>query len=113
MFNDMMNNYVDVTRKASEIHDLEHAGDSEVHKMYDSLHTAFITPIDREDLFGLIKSVDDITDLIEDAANRFDMFAITAVRPEAIAIGIKVEKATKLFRHRRSSARHHQMERYL
>ena len=94
--NDLMNNYVDVTRKAREIHDLEHAGDSEVHKMYDALHTAFITPIDREDLFGLIKSVDDITDLIEDASNRFDMFAISAVRPEAIEIGAKIEMATKL-----------------
>lgn len=94
--NELMNNYTDVARKAEEIHDLEHAGDAEVHKMYDALHTAFITPIDREDLFSLIKSVDDITDLIEDAANRLDMMAIDVVREEAKEMGSLIEEATAM-----------------
>ncbi len=94
--NALMNDFTDVSRKASEIHDLEHSADEQVHRMYDALHVAFITPIDREDLFGLIKSIDDITDLIEDVANRFDMFAIRSVRPEAIAMGAKLEQATSM-----------------
>ncbi|MDD2534130.1 MAG: DUF47 family protein [Eubacteriales bacterium] len=94
--NELMNNYTDVARKASEIHDLEHAGDNEVHRMYDALHTAFITPIDREDLFGLIKSIDDITDLIEDASNRLDMMAIGEVRPEALEMGSLLERGTTM-----------------
>ncbi|NCA99705.1 MAG: DUF47 domain-containing protein [Clostridia bacterium] len=94
--NELMHDFTDVSRKASEIHDLEHAADEQVHRMYDALHVAFITPIDREDLFGLIKSLDDITDLIEDVANRFDMFAIQSVRPEAIAMGTILEQATSM-----------------
>ena len=74
--NALMHDFTHVSQKATEIHDLEHAGDEEVHRMYDALHMAFITPIDREDLFGLIKSIDDITDLIEDVANRLDIFAV-------------------------------------
>lgn len=92
--NDLLNNYVDVSSKAKAIHDLEHAADSEVHRLCDALHVAFITPIDREDIYGLIRSIDDITDLVEDVSNRFDMFNISSVRPEAIEMGRKIEKAT-------------------
>ena len=92
--NDLMNDYTDVTRKANAIHDLEHAGDHESHRLLDSLNVAFITPIDREDLYDLIKVIDDITDLIEDVANRFDMFSISEVRPEALKMGEKINKAT-------------------
>ncbi len=91
---DLMNDYTDVTRKANAIHDLEHAGDHESHRLLDSLNVAFITPIDREDLYDLIKVIDDITDLIEDVANRFDMFSISSVRPEALKMGEKINKAT-------------------
>jgi predicted phosphate transport protein (TIGR00153 family) len=94
--NELMHDFTDIPRKASAIHDLEHKGDEEVHRMYDALHFAFITPIDREDLFGLIKSIDDITDHVEDVANRFDMFAIKEVRPDALTMGAKIEQATTL-----------------
>ncbi|MEA4888621.1 MAG: DUF47 family protein [Clostridiaceae bacterium] len=93
---DLMTDYTDVTRKANAIHDLEHAGDHESHRLLDSLNIAFITPIDREDLYDLIKVIDDITDLIEDVANRFDMFCISAVRPEALKMGEKINKATSV-----------------
>ncbi|MDW7657746.1 MAG: DUF47 family protein [Bacillota bacterium] len=93
---DLMHDYTDVTRKAREIHDLEHAADHETHRLCDALNIAFITPIDREDIYALIKSIDDITDLIEDVANRFDMFHITAIKPEAMQIGDLIFKATDL-----------------
>jgi predicted phosphate transport protein (TIGR00153 family) len=91
---DLLNNYVDVAVKANAIHDLEHAADDECHRLTDALHVAFITPIDREDLYGMIKSIDDITDHIEDVSNRFDMFSIETVRPEAIQMGKLIVRAT-------------------
>lgn len=93
---DLMNNYTDVTRKAHEIHELEHAADHECHRLCEALNIAFITPIDREDIYDLIKSIDDITDLVEDVANRFDMFHITSIKPEAMEIGELILKATEL-----------------
>ena len=111
--NELMNNYTDVTRKAAEIHDLEHAGDNEVHRMYDALHTAFITPIDREDLFSLIKSIDDITDLIEDAANRLDMMAIENVRPEALEMAKILERATTMLHELMTEFKNHKRNKKL
>lgn len=93
--NEMLTHYQDVAQKAKAIHDLEHAADYECHCLYEALNTAFITPIDREDIYDLIKSIDDITDLIEDVANRFDMFSIASVRPEAIKFGALMERATQ------------------
>lgn len=93
--NEMLTNYTDVARKADAIHDLEHAADHECHILFEALNAAFITPIDREDIYDLIKFIDDITDLIEDVANRFDMFSVTAVRPEALKFGVLMESATK------------------
>lgn len=90
----LLTDYVDVSNKAQAIHDLEHAADNECHCLIDSLHVAFITPIDREDLYGMIRSIDDITDLIEDVANRFHMFNITTVRPEAVEMSALIVRAT-------------------
>lgn len=111
--NELMNNYTDVARKAAEIHDLEHAADNEVHRMYDALHTAFITPIDREDLFSLIKSIDDITDLIEDAANRLDMMAIEIVRSEAMEMAKILERATTMLHELMTEFRTHKRNKKL
>lgn len=95
---DLLTDYVDVTAKANAIHDLEHAADDECHRLTDALHVAFITPIDREDLYGMIKSIDDITDHIEDVSNRFDMFGIQSVRPEAIQMSKLIIRATSVLK---------------
>jgi uncharacterized protein len=92
--NDLMANYTDVHEKAEAIHHLEHAADLECHRLMDALNIAFITPIDREDINDMINSIDDITDLLEDVSNRFDMLSITKVRPEAIKMGQFLETAT-------------------
>jgi predicted phosphate transport protein (TIGR00153 family) len=93
---ELLNNYVDVAVKANAIHELEHAADDECHRLTDALNIAFITPIDREDLYGMIKSIDDITDHIEDVSNRFDMFNILVVRPEAIQMSKLIVRATSV-----------------
>ncbi|MFA6736935.1 MAG: DUF47 family protein [Saccharofermentanales bacterium] len=95
---ELLNDYTDVTAKAQAIHDLEHAADNECHLLIDALHIAFITPIDREDLYGMIRSIDDITDLIEDASNRFDMFSIAEVRPAAKKMSALIVRATGILK---------------
>ncbi len=115
--NNLLNNFVNVGEKAAAIHDLEHAADYECHCMFDALNTAFITPIDREDLYDLIKSIDDITDLIEDVANRLHMFNVTKIRPEAFKFGALMETSTKMLyellqsfkTHKRSQKQIHEM----
>lgn len=80
----MIENYTNVSVHAEEIHDTEHEADILLHEIMSELNRSFITPIDREDIVGLVNELDDITDAIEDVANLFDMLGITQVRDEAL-----------------------------
>jgi predicted phosphate transport protein (TIGR00153 family) len=63
-------------QKAVELEEIEHIGDSLTHDIIAELNRAFITPIDREDIFLLAKELDNIVDSIETAGYRFVMFNI-------------------------------------
>ncbi|MGL5414998.1 MAG: DUF47 domain-containing protein [Clostridium sp.] len=73
-------------RIAQKIGELEHKGDVLVHDSIIELNDAFITPIDREDIFRMIKKMDNILDDIDSAANRLIMYNITKVSEEALEL---------------------------
>lgn len=81
---EMIHNYVDVTRKADIVHNTEHEADNLLHNLVQELNAAFITPIDREDLIAIGNGIDTITDTVEDVANLFDMYTIKRVEREAM-----------------------------
>ncbi len=80
---DLLTNYVDITKKADLIHDTEHASDDIHHELVFELSRSFITPIDREDILEIGDFIDSIIDNIEDVANLMDMLSIKDVREEA------------------------------
>ncbi|SEQ15720.1 DUF47 domain-containing protein [Giesbergeria anulus] len=47
-----------------------------------SVHQTFITPIDREQIHALINSMDDVADLVQDAAETMDLYDIRHMTPE-------------------------------
>jgi uncharacterized protein Yka (UPF0111/DUF47 family) len=47
------------------------------------LHKTFITPLDRDDIHKLITRMDDILDMMEDAAQTISLYDLHAVTPEA------------------------------
>lgn len=47
------------------------------------LNKSFITPFDREDINHLIRSLDEVVDLMEDCAVRFDAYKVCTMIPEA------------------------------
>lgn len=69
---------------SKEIGELEHKGDLLVHDSIIELNDAFITPIDREDIFRMIKKMDNILDDIDSAANRLIMYNINEVTEESL-----------------------------
>jgi uncharacterized protein Yka (UPF0111/DUF47 family) len=73
----------DKKKKIAELKDLEHYGDELTHDIIAELHKAFITPIDREDIFLIAKEIDTIVDQIETTAHRFIMFDIQECMPPA------------------------------
>jgi predicted phosphate transport protein (TIGR00153 family) len=69
-----------------QISDLEHEGDRITHDTVLALHQTWITPLDREDIHALVSRLDDVLDLIDSASDRFALYQLSAVRPEAIEI---------------------------
>lgn len=90
---DILHNYTDIAVKAEDVHAIEHEADSLLHELVRELNSAFITPIDREDLLLIGNGIDSITDAIEDVANSFDMFSIEKVESEALAMSMLMVSA--------------------
>lgn len=63
---------------------LEDAGDALVLTLTKELDEAFITPIDREDIYEIVKEMDNILDCINSIMHRFIMFDITNATSEII-----------------------------
>jgi len=66
--------------KADEIKEVEHKCDHLTHQIIQRLNTTFVTPIDREDIHALAKSLDDVMDAIDASAKVVRMYKIKSVR---------------------------------
>lgn len=76
---------------AEEIDNLERKADAITHDTLAQLHTAFITPFDRDEIHQLINSMDDILDVMQDVAESMSLYDITRVPPDAKAMAIVTE----------------------
>jgi predicted phosphate transport protein (TIGR00153 family) len=65
-----------MTRVRDEIKELEHVGDKITHAIFEELNTSFITPFDREDIYSLTKSMDDVLDLMDHVADLMVLYQI-------------------------------------
>ncbi|HZI18932.1 MAG TPA: DUF47 family protein [Pyrinomonadaceae bacterium] len=65
------------------IKSIEHHCDELIHSVVKKLNTSFITPFDREDIYQLSGGLDDIVDLIDDAARAVVMYNVMEVTPHA------------------------------
>ena len=79
-----MRNYDERERLASQIRDAEHEGDTITHEIGHALEKTFVTPIDREDIHGLMNRMDDVLDLVEEIADTFILYGIDEPSPLAI-----------------------------
>src|ERR1044071_8309861 len=68
--------------KVAKIKDAEHRCDALTHDTIQRLHRTFVTPFDREDLYALASSLDNVMDAIDHAAAIVRLYRIRKVRPE-------------------------------
>jgi uncharacterized protein len=66
--------------KADEIRDVEHKCDSITHEIIQRLNRTFVTPLDREDIHALARSLDDVMDAIDAAASLIRLYRLETVR---------------------------------
>jgi predicted phosphate transport protein (TIGR00153 family) len=68
----------------NEVHELEHQADDMKHEVEKKLLTEFMTPIDREDIFELLRLIDDITDAVEEVSLKLFIYNYTELPPDTI-----------------------------
>src|SRR5437867_5351643 len=66
--------------KADEIKEVEHKCDFLTHEIIQRLHRAFVTPLDREDIHTLARSLDDVMDAIDASASLVRLYRLEHVR---------------------------------
>ena len=78
-FSQLVANYNDVHLREKynqDVDNAERAADRVTHDVNKALHKTFITPIDREQIHGLINTMDDVADLIQDSAETMALYDV-------------------------------------
>ena len=103
VFDAIANDYPALKSRIPEVKDYEVRCDAITRETLTLLENSFITPFDREDINLLVRELDHIADGMDNAAARFDLYDIDAMRPEAIQMADLTLRACKeleeLFEH--------------
>jgi uncharacterized protein len=83
---------------ATAIQDVEHRCDTITHEILQRLNRTFVTPLDREDIHGLARSLDDVMDAIDASAAVIRRYCIPDVRFGARELARIIATATEKVR---------------
>ena len=93
----MMASWPEAGDLSREILKAEQEGDRITHDIIKRLNTTFVTPIDREDIYGLATQLDDIVDFTEEAADFLGLYQVEAPMDQAGALtGVLVRSCEAL-----------------
>jgi predicted phosphate transport protein (TIGR00153 family) len=81
---------------AERMRSCEHAGDEATHAIMRELNETFVTPFDREDIYRLASSLDDVMDYMEAAVDLVVLYNIDELPPEIADQVDVLERAAEL-----------------
>jgi uncharacterized protein len=81
---------------AEKMRACEHAGDEFTHAIMRRLNESFITPFDREDIYRLASSLDDVMDYMEAAADLVVLYKIDELPSDVVGQVEVLERAAEL-----------------
>ena len=67
-----------------QVKELENQGDDLTREIIALLNTQYITPFDREDIYGLAKVIDDVVDHIEHASELLGLYQLDSRREQSV-----------------------------
>ena len=88
-FAELVKHYADPAlreRHNRAVDDAEGAADTVTLEVNRLLHQTFITPIDREQIHSLINTMDDVADLLQDAAEAMSLYDIRAMTEHIVRL---------------------------
>jgi len=92
-----LDDFQNVELRVQQLKGIEHRGDDMTHNVLTKLNQTFITPFDREDIYRLASSLDDVLDFIYAAGVRLVMYKITSAPAAAPRLAeIVVQQAEQL-----------------
>jgi predicted phosphate transport protein (TIGR00153 family) len=94
----LMNDYRDPKSVARQQVELEHVGDKIVHDIVKRLNKTFITPLDREDIYDLAATLDEVLDSIEATADMLVVYRIDKPTTHAIEQAVVLAQQTAVLR---------------
>jgi predicted phosphate transport protein (TIGR00153 family) len=112
LFKALLDDFTAVGGKVHAIKQVEHRADEITHRAFERLHTQFITPFDRSEIYRLLSRIDDVLDLTDAASERLGLYQISEIIPDArelagVLVGAveKMEEAVKGLRTVKDTAR--------
>ncbi|MGC4028779.1 MAG: DUF47 family protein [Steroidobacteraceae bacterium] len=85
----LLSEYTDTAARAARIdriNELEHEADRITHETVTLLQTIFVTPMDRDDIHRVISRMDDVLDLMQDAAESLSLYDVQQVSSHAVEL---------------------------
>jgi predicted phosphate transport protein (TIGR00153 family) len=97
-----------------EVKELENRGDDLTRQIIELLNTQYITPFDREDIYALAKSIDDVVDYIENASDLLGLYQVGRAMDQSVELcHVLVSAVDNLARALAELRRPRNAERYL
>ena len=85
----LIQNYADPALRekyGNEVGNAERSADRVTAEVNRLLHKTFITPIDREQIHGLINTMDDVLDLLQDSTETMSLYDVRQITPEVLRL---------------------------
>ena len=86
LFTEIIANYEYSEFKVGKLKEIEHEADHITHQVYKRMHKAFLTPLDREDIYLLANKMDSVLDEIEGAAVRMYLYRMKTPTEELVML---------------------------
>lgn len=79
----------------TKMHEIEQEADERKHAVQDALVTAFVTPVEREDIVLLCDYLDTVVDRIEGVLHRLYFDNVRTIRADALKLVEMIERSTR------------------
>jgi uncharacterized protein len=95
LLEEMLREYPERADLARDILICEQEGDRITHDIIQRLNQTFVTPIDREDIYGLASALDDVVDYTEEVADYLGLYKIEAPFEQAQQLAAVLLQASR------------------
>ena len=79
---EMLSDTSDRADVAKRMREAEHAADETTHEIVKKVNSTFVTPFDREDIYALGSSLDDVMDMMDEAVDLILLYEVAVLPPE-------------------------------